>query len=150
MDKARLSSLVYKRTGIALDPKDPAFAMVELNRVVFEDLLDEALDRIAKELEALPGRIGSSGSAVVAEAARQAMEQIVEALRQARRLIAFDAEQAQRRIQQMAVARQPAPVPKPAFGRARRLLPYAVLVLALFAGGFVLGVLIPLLHAAGL
>jgi hypothetical protein len=150
MDKARLSSLVYKRTGIGLDPQDPAFAIVELNRAVFEEVLDEALDRIGKQLDALPERIRSSGSAVVTEAACQAMEQILEALRQARRLIAFDTEQAQRRVEQIATARHAVHVSKPAFGPVRRLIPYAALVLALCAGGFVLGALIPLLHAAGL
>lgn len=146
MDKARLSALVYRRTGIALDPQDPAFAIVELNRAVLEELLDEAMDRVGKQLDALPERIASSGSAVVMEAARQAMEQILEALRQARRLIAFDTEQAQRRVEQIVTAQRAAHVPKPAFGRLRRLIPYAALVLALCAGGFVLGVLTRLLH----
>jgi hypothetical protein len=150
MDKARLSSLVYKRTGVALDPQDPAFAIVEMNRAVFEEVLDDALDRIGKQLEALPDRIRSSGSAVIAEAARQAMEQIVEALNESRRLIAFDAEQVQRRLEQAAAAWRAEHAAKPAFSRARRLIPYAVLFLGLCAGAFVLGALITVLHAAGL
>jgi len=150
MDKAHLSSLVYKQTGIALDPKDPAFAMVELNQAVFKELLDDALERVLKEMDTIPGRIGSRGSEIVGEAGRHAMGQIIEALREARRLIAFDVEQAHRRIEKAAATQQPAPVATTAFSRVRQLIPYAVLTLALCAGGFVLGALVPLLHLAGL
>jgi hypothetical protein len=65
---------------------------------------------------------------------------------QARRLIAFDAEQAQRRVEQIATAQRAAHVPKPAFERVRWLIPYAVLVLALGASGFVFGTLMRLLY----
>ena len=98
MDKARLSSLVYKRTGIALDPQDPAFAMVELTRVVLEELLDESARRLAEPLETFPERIRANGTSLAAEVASQGVQRVVEMLAESRRTLATDTEQAQRRI----------------------------------------------------
>ena len=98
MDKSRLAVIVYKRTGFPLDEEDPAFALVELNRVVLEGLLDEAVQRVAERLESYPERIRSSANALAAEVASQGIQRVVEMLAESRRTIATDTEQAQRRI----------------------------------------------------
>jgi hypothetical protein len=98
MDKSRLAAAVYKRTGFPLDPGDPAFALVELNRQVLEAMIEESASRLAERLDTLPERIRSSGTSVAAEVASQGMQRVVEMLAESRRTIASDAEQAQRRI----------------------------------------------------
>src|SRR5260221_8830238 len=98
MDKSRLSVIVYKRTGFPLDEEDPAFVLVELNRVVLEELIDESAGRIAERLDTLPERIRSSGIALAAEVSSQGMQRVTEMLAESRRTIAADTEQAQRRI----------------------------------------------------
>jgi len=98
MDKSRLSVVVYQRTGFAFDPADPAFGMVELTRVVLEELIEESAGRIAERLDTLPERIRSSGTALAAEVASQGMQRVVEMLGESRRTIAADTEQAQLRI----------------------------------------------------
>jgi len=98
MDKSRLSAVVYQRTGIALDTGDPAFAMVELSRVVLGELIEESAGRITERLGTLPERIQSSGAAVAAKVASDGMQRVVEMLGESRRTITADTEQAQRRI----------------------------------------------------
>jgi len=98
MDKSRLSVVVYKRTGFPLDEEDPAFVLVELNRVVLEELIDESAGRIAERLDTLPERIRSSGTAFAAEVSSQGMQRVTEMLAESRRTIAANTEQAQRRI----------------------------------------------------
>jgi len=98
MDKSRLSVVVYKRTGFPLDEEDPAFVLVELNRVVLEELIDESAGRIAERLDTLPERIRSSGTAFAAEVSSQGVKRVTEMLAESRRTIAADTEQAQRRI----------------------------------------------------
>ncbi|HUD24207.1 MAG TPA: hypothetical protein VMQ45_00855 [Burkholderiaceae bacterium] len=98
MDKSRLALVVYKRTGFPLEEEDPAFALVELNRVALEELIDESAARIAERLDTLPERIRSSGNHLAAELATQGMQRVVEMLAESRRTIAADTEQAQRRI----------------------------------------------------
>jgi len=98
MDKSRLSVVVYKRTGFPLDEEDPAFALVELNRLVLEEFVDGAARRLAERLETFPEQIRSSGAAVAAEVAAQGMQRVVEILAESRRTIKSDTEQAQRRI----------------------------------------------------
>jgi hypothetical protein len=116
MDKSRLSVVVYQRTGLALDPDDPAFALVELNRAVLEELIEQAAGQIAQRLDPFPERIRASGSAVAAEVASQGMKRVVEMLGEARRTVAADTELAQRRIAEQAekmnkdFVRQVAPV----------------------------------------
>jgi len=94
MDRSRLSAAVYKKTGIVIDPDDPAFALVELDRLVVE----EAASRLAERLETLPERIQSSAKALAAEVGAQGVLRVVEMLGEARRTIASDTEQAQQRI----------------------------------------------------
>src|SRR6266404_2321962 len=86
MDRSRLSAAVYKRTGIVIDPGDPAFAVVEPNRLVIE----EVASRVAERLETLSERIQSSAKALATEVAHQGVQRVVETLREARQTIASD------------------------------------------------------------
>lgn len=94
MDRSRLSAAVYKKTGIVIDPDDPAFAVVELNRMVIE----EVADRLAERLGALPERIQERGKALAIEVGVQGVQRVTEVLGEARRTIASHTEQAQQRI----------------------------------------------------
>lgn len=166
MDKARLSVAVYKKTGIALDPTDPAFAIAELCSEVVEGLLEKTLDQIDQQLKALPERIRSSGTAVVSEAACQAVERVVEMLREARRTIASESEEVRRQIVEQAgktaevLGRQVAAAERSARAiaeasavRARWVLVGAVIGVLACAGGFVAGQLTeavrPFQHSTG-
>ena len=152
MDKSRLSLAVYKRTGFALDPGDPAFALIELNRLVLEELIEEAGSRLAQQLNALPDRIHSSSTAVAAELASQGVQRVVEMLIESRRTIASDAEQAQQRIaeqtektvkvlaQQVAeVVRAAQPLSRRGAAHVRWLLAGATIGVVSCTGGFVAG-----------
>jgi hypothetical protein len=155
MDKSRLSAVVYKRTGFPLDPDDPAFALVELNRLVLEQHIDEAATHIAERLEALPDRIRSSGTSVAAEVASQGMQRVVEMLAESRRTIAADTEQAQHRIVERTaklgepLARQVAAVVSAAqtfsrAGAARAQWPLATAAIGALscASGFIAGLVV--------
>ncbi len=98
MDVAQLSAALYKRTGVGLGADDPGFALVELNRLIFDRAIEEAGNRLEERLNKLPERIRSSGTALAAEVGSQGVQRVVEMLAESRRTIASDAEQAQRRI----------------------------------------------------
>jgi hypothetical protein len=98
MDSERLSVALYQRTGLAIDPTDPMFAVVELNKLVLEETLNEAAERLAQRLETLPHRIETAGKALFTELGAQGTQRVVEMLQEARRVITYDVEQAQRRI----------------------------------------------------
>jgi len=152
MDKSRLAIVVYKRTGFPLEPDDPAFVLVELNRVALEDLLDEAARRLAERLEPFPERIRSSGAAVASQVASQAAQRVAEMLAESRHTIAAETEQAQRRIAEHAaklsepLAREVAAAVRAAemisragTVRAQWVLAAAVIGVLLIALGFVGG-----------
>jgi len=162
MDKSRLSVVVYQRTRFALDPGDPAFGMVELTRVVLEELIEESAGRIAERLDTLPERIHSSGKALAAEVASQGMQRVVEMLGESRRTIAADTEQAQRRIAEQAervnmdLGRQVAQVAHAAQNlsrgaavRARWFVAGAVVGLIVSTGAFVAAQWVPTAPPAG-
>ena len=149
MDKTRLAALVYKRTGYPLEATDSVFAMVELNRAVLEDLIEETGERLAERLDTLPERIQSSGTSVAAEVATQGMQRVVEMLAESRRTIASDTEQAQRRIAEQTataskdlsrqvgeVVRAAQSLSRGAAARARWLLAGAVIGATCCAVGF--------------
>jgi hypothetical protein len=148
MDRSRLLAAVYKRTGIVIGPDDPAFALVEINRL----LVEEAVSLLVERLETLPGQIEASAKALAAEVAGQGVQRVVENLREARQTIAADSEGAQRRIAEnvekvgAAVARQVAaairaaqPSPRAGSIGKRWLLACAVIGLVSCSGGFVAG-----------
>jgi hypothetical protein len=144
MDKSRLSVVVYQRTGLALDPGDPAFALVELNRAVLEELIEHAAGQIARRLDPFPERIRSSGSAVAAEVASQGMKRVVEMLGESRRTIVADTEQAQRRIAEQAerVNRDFARQVTPVIEAAQKLSQGAGVPVRWFVAGAVVGLLV--------
>jgi len=98
MDKARFSVAVYKRTGIPLGQDDPAFALVELNRLALAEMIEEAADRFAERVNALPERIQSSAKLLAAEVGSQGVQRVVEMLRESRRTLACDTERTQERF----------------------------------------------------
>jgi hypothetical protein len=146
MDRTRLSAIVYKKTGIVMDPDDPAFAAIEASRLAME----EVVNRFSERLETLPERIQASAKVLASEVACQGVQCVTEALREARQTLAADSEAAQRgiaeRVDRAIVQRQGASAPRsvnsqPRAGsaRARWLLACAVVALASFAGGMVVG-----------
>ena len=156
MDKSRLSAAVYQRTGVALDSGDPAFALVELSRVVLEELIEESAGRIAQRLGTLPDRIQSSGAAVAAKVASDGVQRVVEMLGESRRTIVADTEQAQRRIAEQTerankeLARQVAQVVHAARTvsdvaavRVRWFVVGAIVGVIVSTGAFVAGQLVP-------
>jgi len=152
MDRAQLSAAVYKKTGVALGSDDPAFALVELNRLGLREATEESAGKIAERLEPFPDRIRSSGAAVAGQVASQSALRVAEILTEARRTIAADTEQAQRRVaehaaklnerlsREVAAAVRAAEMISRAGGLlARWLLTAAVIGVLLFALGFVSG-----------
>jgi hypothetical protein len=146
MDRSRLSAAVYKKTGIVIDPDDPAFAVVELNRLVIE----EVAGRLAERVETLPERIQERGKALAIEVGVQGVQRVSEVLGEARRTIASHTEQAQQRIAEQTakaskdLAREVAEVVRAAqslgrggAARARWLLIGAVIGAACCTVGFV-------------
>jgi hypothetical protein len=98
MDGSQLSAVVYKKTGVAVGPDDPAFALVELNRLALKEAIEETAGEIIEWLNGFPERIRSSGTALAAEVASQGVQRVVEMLAESRRTIAADTEEAQRRV----------------------------------------------------
>jgi hypothetical protein len=98
MDKSQLSAVVYKKTGVALGPNDPAFALVELNRLAFKEAIEETAGEIVERLNAFPERIQSSAKALAAEVGSQGVRRVVEMLQESQRTIASDTERAQQQI----------------------------------------------------
>ena len=152
MDKARLSVAVCKRTGFPLEPGDPAFALVELNRLVLEDFLEAAAERVGQRLSDLPERIQASGVSLARELSTQGVERVVEMLAASRRTIATDTQQAQRQIAEQAatarenLARQEAVAVRPAPAAAHWaltpvgwLMTGAAIAVASCTGGFLAG-----------
>ena len=159
MDQNRLIAEVMQRTGIRLSPDDPAFAVVELNRLAFENLIEKAGER----LDPLAERIDKAARLAAAEVTRSTLRSIGEETREARALIANEAREAAARaaaeadtarkmaanaIEKMAAAQK-------AEARAKMLIlgaitAFMIAVCAFFAG-YALGVLqAPRAHATQL
>jgi len=151
MEWSRLSAAVYKKTGTVISPDDPAFAIVELNRLVVE----EAIGRLLEQLETLLGKIDVGAKVIAAEVASKGVGHVAEKLREARQTIKCDVEEAQRRLTEKTenvgecVARQVAAAirtaqPSPRAGPVRRrwLLACAAASLLSFTAGFAAGELV--------
>jgi len=151
MDRSRLSAAVYKKTGTVISPDDPAFAIVELNRLVVE----EAIGHLLEQLEALLDKIDSGARDLAAKVASQGVGYVAEREREARKTIASVTEEAQRRLaveiekvsasvaRQVAAAIRAAQAPPRAGTVHRRwLLTCAAFGLVSFTAGFAAGQLV--------
>ena len=79
MDRAKLRSQVFEKTGIKLDVDDPIFALVALNEAVLEETVERHLERIeaasaelaqhARSAGGLPPTAASAPSAPAASSA---------------------------------------------------------------------------------
>jgi hypothetical protein len=94
VDRDRLIAEVMHRTGVRLSPDDPAFALVELNLLAFDDLIQRAGDR----LDPLAERIDKAARLASVELTRTALRSIGEETREARALIANEAREAAARV----------------------------------------------------
>jgi hypothetical protein len=148
VDQNRLIAEVMQRTGIRLSPDDPAFVIVELNRLAFEDLIERAGER----LDPLAERIDKAARLAATEVTRSTLRSISEDTREARALIASEArEAASRAIAEADTARKSAAVAIERMANAHKLearwkMVVVGLVVALviamcsFAAGYALGV----------
>jgi len=88
--KAQLAGLVFERTGVPIDAADPAFALVELNRLVLQEAADEMIRRIAHETDGLPDRLSALTAVATRRMVQHSLERIAEELQVARREIEED------------------------------------------------------------
>lgn len=72
MDQGKLIGEIVQRFGVKLDKDDPAFLLVELNRLV----LEQAGDDLAGKLGELPGQVEAAGQRMLAELATRVTKQI--------------------------------------------------------------------------
>lgn len=59
MDVQKLRHLVFEKTGIKLDEVDPVFTVVALNEAMFEGLMEQYQETLAKNNGELDERVGS-------------------------------------------------------------------------------------------
>jgi hypothetical protein len=148
MDRARLTAIVYKKTGVMMDADDPAFVIAEVVRVIVDELVSRLLEQVAT----VPEQIRSSAKAFASEVGVQALQRVVESLQQARQTIAGDVEKAEQRIpesvsraadsiarQVVALVRASVPTPRSRAVRARWVLAGAVAIVVLCGGSFAAG-----------
>ena len=146
MDRTRLSAIVYKKTGIVIDPDDPAFAAIEASRLAME----EVVNRFSERLETLPERIQASAKVLASEVACQGVQCVTETLQEARQSLSAESEAEQRRIaekvdraivQRLGASppRSGDSAPRARSARAQWLLACAVVGLVSFASGVVVG-----------
>ncbi len=139
MDQARLIAEVMARTGVRLSPDDPALAMVELNKLAFEELIE----RTGERLDPLAERVDKAARLAAAEVSRSTLRSITEETRQARAAIAAEADTA--RLAAAAAIRTMARS-HTAATRIRSAVLGAAVALALVCGGFAAGYALGLLH----
>jgi len=72
MDRAKLRSQVFDKTGIKVDVDDPIFALVALNEAVLEETVDRHLERIEAASMELAQHARSAGGLPPARAASAA------------------------------------------------------------------------------
>lgn len=133
MDQARLIAEVMARTGVRLSPDDPALAIVELNKLAFEDIIE----RTGERLDPLAERIDKAARLAAAEVSRSTLRIIGEETRQARAAICAEADSAR-----LAAATAIARMANHYRSSESRLFPGllgAALALVLVFGGFAAG-----------
>jgi hypothetical protein len=90
MDRAEMCGEVLRRMGIKVGEDDPAFLLVELNRLA----LEEAVSLVVQRLAPLPGTIEQAGLALAKGVANAAARVIDEEFAAARDKIAKEADTA--------------------------------------------------------
>ena len=132
MDQTRLIAEVMARTGIRLSPDDPALAIVELNKLAFEELLE----RTGERLDPLAERIDKAARLTAAALSRSLLRTLTEETRQARAAIAAEADTA-RLAAATAISKMAASHGSPSRLRPALLaLLAAVLAATAFASGY--------------
>jgi hypothetical protein len=58
MDRRQLVAKIVERSGAKLDPDDPAFLLVELNHLAFDELANELADDIIAKLNVATDKFG--------------------------------------------------------------------------------------------
>lgn len=141
MDQAHLIAEVMARTGVKFSPDDPALAMVELNKLAFEELIE----RIGERLDPLAERIDKAARLAAAELSRATLRNVAEETRHARATIAAEADAA--RLAAAAAIRNVASSYSAETG-LRSVVIGGALALALVLAGFAAGYVIASLRAA--
>jgi hypothetical protein len=90
MDRAEMCGEVLRRTGVKVGEDDPAFLLVEMNRLE----LEEAVSAVGERLAPLPGTIEKAGWLVAKEVAAAAARVVDMKLAAAREAIAKEADTA--------------------------------------------------------
>ena len=90
MDRAEMCGEVFRRMGVKVGEDDPAFLLVELNRLA----LEEAVSIVVERLAPLPGTIEQAGWALAKEVAAAAARVVDVKFAAARETIAKEADTA--------------------------------------------------------
>jgi len=139
MDRAKVCAEVLRRMGVKVGEDDPAFLLVEMNRIE----LEEAVSAVVEHLAPLPGTIEKAGWALAKEVATAAASVVDVKFAAARETIAKEADTARaaaaRAISELAQAQRRTNTAKwLAFG----FLFGSVLVVCGFAAGYALALAI--------
>ncbi|MCX8016898.1 MAG: hypothetical protein N2690_03185 [Rhodocyclaceae bacterium] len=79
MDKGKMIAAIVERMKVRLDEDDPAFVLVELNRLALEATAKAVVD----QLEPIPGKIEKAAAALLADVDKKATHRTAEAVAQA-------------------------------------------------------------------
>src|SRR5882757_6748179 len=90
MDRAELCGEILRRMGVKVGEDDPAFLLVELNRLALEEAVSVVVERLAR----LPGTIEKAGWALAQEVATAAASVVDVKFAAARETIAKEADTA--------------------------------------------------------
>ena len=94
MDRKKIIAELVERLDVKIDEDDPAFVLVELNALVFQELIEPLLDRLdglaklpssldekARTLDDQIGRLNASKEMLIAEIAMTAKRKVTEEIK---------------------------------------------------------------------
>jgi hypothetical protein len=147
-EKVALSVRVFERTGVALGPGDPAFAIVELARFVLLDAAREAANSFAARANELPGQIAEAGALAAGHIAAKGRTEALDVFAKARETIDGEARRAVSQIKGQAERSAEVLAARATDAVSKRLRSYRIvstLAIAAFAalGGVVAGSELP-------
>ena|SRR6266403_5422235 len=90
MDRAEMCGEVLRRMGIKVGEDDPAFLLVELNRLALEEAVAVVVERLAP----LPNNIVEAGRALAVEVSTSSLVSVSKQVAEARQTIATEAQAA--------------------------------------------------------